>query len=430
VTPTGGIIVKRVSLGLGALALFAAAVAFSRSDRRDDLTVKHEKRNPWTSLRLNNDPDEFQFAVVADRTGGHRPLVFSRAVARLNLLQPEFVITVGDLIEGGKRTDEQLEAEWQEFDGYVKRLQMPFFYVTGNHDVDTAGTTAMWRKRFGRLQYHFVYRNVLFLCLNSDDPPRSGSTGNLGNEQLAWAKKTLADNSGVRWTFVLVHKPMWKGPDLKKNGWAAIEKALADRPYTVFCGHVHSYQKFVRQGQNYYQLATTGGDSKMRGIGYGEFDHVVWVTMKKDGPLLANLLLDSILPDDLKVPESTEEGISTKGRRQTYPVRGEVHLDGTPVAGAMVLFSHESKEKSLRGDAITEGDGSFVASTYTAGDGLAAGKYIVTVEKRRPVLTPEGKPGPNLLPAKYAKVETSGLTAEIKAGGGEVRLELTSGKSR
>ena len=322
---------KHVSLGLGALALFTAAVAFSRPDKPGELAVKHEKRNPWTSLRMNNEPDEFQFAVVADRTGGHRPLVFSRAVERLNLLQPEFVITVGDLIEGGKRTDAQLEAEWQQFDGYVKRLQMPFFFVTGNHDVGTARTTAMWRNRYGRLQFHFVYRNVLFLCLNSDDPPRSGRTGNLGNDQLSWAKKTLADNAGVRWTFVIVHKPMWKAPDLKKNGWATIERSLAGRPYTVFCGHVHAYQKFVRQGQNYYQVATTGGESKMRGIGHGEFDHIVWVTMKKDRPVLANLLLDSILPDDLKVPESSEEGIPTEDRRPTFPVRGVAYLDGAPI---------------------------------------------------------------------------------------------------
>ena len=38
-------------------------------------------QEPWTSLKLNNDPDQFQFAVVSDRTGGHRDKVFSRAVA-------------------------------------------------------------------------------------------------------------------------------------------------------------------------------------------------------------------------------------------------------------------------------------------------------------------------------------------------------------
>jgi len=37
----------------------------------------------------------------------------------------------------------------------------------------------------------------------------------------------------------------------------------------------------------------------MRGVEEGEFDHFVWVTMKKDGPVLANILLDAVLPMNL-----------------------------------------------------------------------------------------------------------------------------------
>ena len=50
-------------------------------------------------LKLNDDPDQFHFAVVSDRTGGHRAKVFSRAVQQISLLQPTFVMSVGDLIE-------------------------------------------------------------------------------------------------------------------------------------------------------------------------------------------------------------------------------------------------------------------------------------------------------------------------------------------
>ncbi len=304
---------------------------------------------------------------------------------------------------------------------------MPFFYVPGNHDVGGENSDALWTKRFGRRWYHFVYRDVLFLCLNTDDPPGSGP-GNLGEEQVAYAQKALADNAAVRWTIVIVHKPIWKVSNQKKCGWAAVEEALSKRPYTVFCGHVHTYQKFVRQGQNYYQLATTGGVSKMRGLAYGEFDHIVWVTMKKEGPLLANILLDSVLPDDLKVPESTEKGIATRRRPKTLPVHGSVYLDGSPVAGAR-FSSPRPKKPGLLGrtpspKAMAR---SFPAPTR-ASDGMVAGKYAVTVLKRRPLFTPEGKPGPNLLPPKYAVAKTSGLTAEIKEGGGEVRIELSSGK--
>ncbi len=61
-----------------------------------------EERNPVTHLRFNDDPADFQFAIVSDRTGGHRARIFSRAIEQLNLMQPEFVVSVGDLIEHPK----------------------------------------------------------------------------------------------------------------------------------------------------------------------------------------------------------------------------------------------------------------------------------------------------------------------------------------
>src|SRR5262249_31405298 len=146
-----------------AAALLAGAVAFSGPKAAPEFDFATEKRNPVTHLRLNNARDEFQFAVVSDRTGGHRPKVFARAVEQLNLLQPEFVVSVGDLIEGYSTDAEVLAREWREFQGYVARLEMPFFYVPGNHDIANATQGKLWQEKFGRSYYHFVYRDVLFL---------------------------------------------------------------------------------------------------------------------------------------------------------------------------------------------------------------------------------------------------------------------------
>src|SRR5262249_56496522 len=86
----------------GAAVLTAAAL--SRGPRQtataNGLRIEKEGRNPWTHLRFNDDPATFHFAVVSDRTGSHRAEVFSRAVERLNLLQPAFVLSVGDLFAG------------------------------------------------------------------------------------------------------------------------------------------------------------------------------------------------------------------------------------------------------------------------------------------------------------------------------------------
>jgi hypothetical protein len=165
----------------------------------------------------------------------------------------------------------------------------------------------------------------------------------------------------------------------------------------------------------------------MRGVAYGEFDQIVWVTMKKDGPVIANLMLDAILPDDLKTPESSEKGVA-RTRRKTLPVRGEVYFDGAPAAGAYLTFTLIQENKNataIRGDAVSEGDGTFRVSTYTAFDGLPEGKYEVTAVLRRPFRRDDGGDGPNVLPAKYAATKTSGLTVEVKEGMGDVKLELT-----
>ena len=46
--------------------------------------------------------------VVSDPSGGVRPGVFEVATRKLNLLQPEFVISVGDLIMGNTTNRAQI----------------------------------------------------------------------------------------------------------------------------------------------------------------------------------------------------------------------------------------------------------------------------------------------------------------------------------
>lgn len=252
---------------------------------------------PWTSLNLNQSSDQFQFAIVTDRTGGLRPGVFNTAVDKLNLLQPEFVMSVGDLIMGYTEDTVELNRQWDEFNAMVGRLDMPFFYLPGNHDITNKVQEEMWRRRFGSTYYHFVYKDVLFLCLNSEELVRGAGWGAIGDEQYEYIKRTLADNADVRWTLVFLHQPLWDQNDPRR--WPDVEELLRDRPHHVFAGHVHHYVKYTRNNGRYYTLATTGGGSRLRGPRLGEFDHVSWVTMTDDGPIIANLALEGIYSDSV-----------------------------------------------------------------------------------------------------------------------------------
>lgn len=276
---------------LFAATLIAACIATAQSI---ESPVDTEQK-PWNNLEVNNNPDDFQFIIVTDRTGGHRPGVFMDGVRKINLIQPEFVMSVGDLIEGYTEDRDELDREWTEFIGFIDQLEVPFFYIPGNHDITNAIMEEEWRKRFGPTYYHFRYRDVLFLCLNSEDPPST----QMSAEQIAYMKKALDDNKDVRWTLVFIHKPLWAYGDTSENGWDGMDALLKGRPHTVYAGHTHRYFQHDRNDQKYIVLATMGGGSQLRGPNYGEFDHFMWVTMTDDGPRMANLMLNGIWDTDI-----------------------------------------------------------------------------------------------------------------------------------
>ena len=254
---------------------------------------------PWTSLTPNDADDLFHFVIVADRTGGERPGVFPAAMPKINLLEPAFVVSVGDLIEGYTEDQSQLDREWDEFERFVGELETPFFYAAGNHDMSNALMAETWQRRFGPSYYRFVYKDVLFLVLNSElfgmvSDPNSAVPGPwTQEEQLGFIERTLAEHPDPRWTIVIIHQPLWDYTEVRGD-WPLVEEMLGERNYTVFAGHFHRYVKHVRNDRKYITLATTGGISSMRGPVYGEFDHIAWVTMTSNGPRIANLLLDGI----------------------------------------------------------------------------------------------------------------------------------------
>ena len=97
-------------------------------------TNSNDRATPWTSLNALDSDNRFHFAVVTDRTGGERLGIFEPAMQTVNLMQPAFVVSVGDLIEGYTKNRVQLRKEWDELDSFVGQLDAPFFYTAGNHD--------------------------------------------------------------------------------------------------------------------------------------------------------------------------------------------------------------------------------------------------------------------------------------------------------
>ena len=295
---------------------------------------------PWTGLQPRDAAEDFDFVVVTDRTGEHRAGIFASAMPKVNLLEPAFVLSVGDLIEGYTDDQEELSKQWDEMEGFIAQLDMPFFYLPGNHDLSNETMAHVWRERFGASYYYFVYKDVLFVGLNSElfgtvSNPRQPVPGpDSQAEQMAWLEGVLADHPDVRWTFVLVHQPLWDSPRIHPD-WLQVEEWLGERKYTVFAGHYHNYTKHVRHDRSYLTLATTGGGSQMRGPLHGEFDHVALVSMRDGGPTVANLMLDGIAGEDIRTEE--ERAVVRWLAKAVRPQ--EMRFQGKRFRGGTVRFS-------------------------------------------------------------------------------------------
>ena len=88
------------------------------------------------ALALPVEDEAFSFVVFGDRTGGPAKgvSILADAVRDVNLLEPDLVMTVGDLIDGYNQSDKWL-VQMREFKGIMDRLLCPWFPVAGNHDI-------------------------------------------------------------------------------------------------------------------------------------------------------------------------------------------------------------------------------------------------------------------------------------------------------
>jgi hypothetical protein len=187
----------------------------------------------------------------------------------------------------------------------------------------------VYRERHGATYYYFVYKNVLFLVLDSEDPPRQAPEGmeekielynrlqtedpekaeamlaefmsdeavvaalgkpvEFNDAQMTFIKNTLAEHSDVRWTFVFLHEPAWENPS---ESFKAIQQLLKDRNHRFFAGHLHYYDYDKINGVEHITMGPAGASFHLEGP--GNVDHIMWVTMTDDGPRMANIALKGL----------------------------------------------------------------------------------------------------------------------------------------
>jgi hypothetical protein len=118
---------------------------------------------------------------------------------------------------------------------------------------------------------------------------------------------------------------------------------------------------------------------------------------------------------------------------------GVVTLDGDPIRNAAVMFVPVDGGRPSTGR--TDAEGRFELSTIVPGDGTAPGEYTVTITACES-LVPEDEAGPVtdedyeneqirwIVPQRYSRAETSGLTADVGRKNHEFPFELETAESQ
>lgn len=306
----------------------------------------HTDQRPWFGQLPEGLGDDFTFAVMGDRCGMMTAGVFEQGLELLKDLRPDFVLFVGDLVEGYWKESDKAREEWEYIDGVIAAAGLPFFQTIGNHDFGTQVMADIWRERKGHEYYAFRVGDSLFLILNTEDPfeemsdefidmvkratdnvhrepekasehlkvfyeemmgqmtpeqLESMSVVNLGisPQQLAFFEEVLAAHSDVKHTFISMHKPGWK---TESPEFARLEELLADRPYTVFAGHFHSLEHTRTENRTYLQLGRTGAAA--HGTGRGDDNLILWVTVSSGKPSFRVVHLDGVTEVEAYAPQA------------------------------------------------------------------------------------------------------------------------------
>ena len=114
-------------------------------------------------------------------------------------------------------------------------------------------------------------------------------------------------------------------------------------------------------------------------------------------------------------------GCSPQGppRTPTFPITGQVYVDGQPAAELAVFFTNTNgvdKNQPTYSTANTDAEGRFQVSTYESGDGIPEGTYAVTFMWGQVNLMTMSYGGPDKLNDRYSDPETSTFKVTVKRG--------------
>jgi predicted phosphodiesterase len=205
-------------------------------------------------------PAAYHFVLLGDRTGEAQPGVWEQVWKQAAAENPEFVLGVGDTIEG--LDDATAESQWRE----AKRMlapyaRIPLYLAPGNHDIWSPVSEKLFETYAGHpLHYSFDYGAAHFTVL---DNSRSDE---LSPDEMSFLEADLQKHQAQSVKFIVSHRPSWLVQAALGNPNFALHQ-LARRygVQYVIAGHVHQLLHVSFDGVTYFCAPSAGGHLRASG---------------------------------------------------------------------------------------------------------------------------------------------------------------------
>jgi Icc protein len=167
---------------------------------------------------------DFSFAFLTDihlQPELSAPQGYKKAIQAVNELDPDFVITGGDLVmDAAEVTYERAEMLYDLYIETSAEFKMPVYNTLGNHDVfglsEERGIDPvhpryyknLFRNKLGKTTYSFDHRGWHFMVLDSiGKTPDRTYFGTVDEEQMAWIADDLKNTGKDTPLVVAAHMP-------------------------------------------------------------------------------------------------------------------------------------------------------------------------------------------------------------------------------
>lgn len=280
---------------------------------------------------------DVRIGILGDRTGGPDAAVFCSVVREMALLRPDFVVNVGDLIEGPQPDAAAINREWDAVFEALRPLKCPIYYVPGNNDIFDDTSRTLYIERIGVQPDHtFTAEGIRFIVL---DNSRMKAWAELTDERMEWLRKALAGTPEEDRLCVIFHKPFWVDSFLQETEDRLHPLFVAHGVDYVFSGHYHQYLSMEKDGVHYVMIGSSGGhigDNPYR----GEYYHFAWMTVDDEGCHLAVLPAEGVRPENWRTMDDSvrQDAVEAHLLTMSRPVlatgdKSAIRLDFAPGCG-------------------------------------------------------------------------------------------------